>query len=175
MLAPGSTRHIQIVADLEPIRIQYQSANVTDQEFRDFLEGQTETFAEGRRRKAAGQDNRGIMICDSAPDVALTPTQRKLQAEWLDKHHLAIKATSPVTFLVVSNTLRRGVMTAVLWLVSTPVEVRTAPTLERAAELAVERAKLEGLQLPESILQAPGAAARASLDRALNPSVRKTA
>lgn len=175
MLSPGSTEHIHVIIDHDPIRIQYQSANVTDQEFREFLNRQNDNFVAGARRKAMGIDNRGITICDSAPKVALTATQRKMQADWLDEHWREIAVTSPVTFLVISGALQRGVMTAVLWLVKSPVEIRTVSSLEQAAELAVERADLENIGVPSALRADPRGAARESLHRALDGLQQKLA
>jgi hypothetical protein len=175
MLSPGSTQHIHVITDYDPIRIQYQSANVSDQEFREFLERQKGNFEVGARRKAMGMDNRGITICDSAPKVTLTATQRKMQAEWLEQHWREIGATSPVTFLVVSGALQRGVMTAVLWLVKSPVEIRTASSLEQAAEMAVERADREQIGVPAALRSDPRGAVRRSLDQTLYSLQRKLA
>ena len=51
-----STEHIHIIEDHDPIRVQFQTQTVSDEEFAQFLKQSGESMREGGLLKTEGQD-----------------------------------------------------------------------------------------------------------------------
>jgi hypothetical protein len=159
------TEHIWIIDDFDPVRIQYQTQTVSNQEFALFLSRQSASITDAMKRKTTTGAPGVILIADAPTDTTLSSVQRRMQAEWLKEHEAALRLTCVATYIVVPHALRRGVMTAVLWLVRPPIEVHACASIEEAAAQALRLADATSLPVPALFRADPGGVARRAIER----------
>jgi hypothetical protein len=113
----------------------------TDEEFEAYLEGQTRIVQ--RRERFAS-------LVDARQAGQMPPVQRRIQAEWMQQHHDALRSFALGVSFAIESPIVRGVLTAILWLAPLPQPYYIAATMEDAERWAVGRLRAAGLAAPVS-------------------------
>jgi len=96
--------------------------------------------------------DRYAMVLDNRKAGPLPPTQRKLMAEYMERHAMRSRSRCVCTAFVSDSLMMRGVLTAIMWLRKPEVETQVFAGLEEATAWA--RAKLKGDVAPKTSLPA---------------------
>lgn len=95
---------------------------------------------------------RYAMVLDNRKAGPLPPTQRKLMAEYMERHAMRARSRCVCTAFVSDSLMMRGVLTAIMWLRKPEVETQVFAGLEEATVWA--RSKLKGEMAEKTSLPA---------------------
>lgn len=112
----------------------------TDAEFRAYLDETTRIMI---TRKSPT-----VTIVDSRGSSRVPPSQRKMQADWINQYSNLLAKWSLGTAFVIDSPLVRGALTAIFWLQRLPMEYVVVGTRAEAERWAAERLRSVGLELP---------------------------
>ncbi len=89
-----------------------------------------------------------VMVLDNRKAGALPPTQRKLMAEYMEKHAVRARSRCVGTAFVSDSAVMRAMLTAIMWLRTPEVETRVFARFDEAT--AWGRTKLKHRELSRS-------------------------
>lgn len=93
------------------------------------------------RGRAAGT----VTILDARRAVRNPATQRKKQAEWIERHTEQLRKYSLGTAFIINSPLVRGVLTAILWVRPLPTQHTVVSTMEEAEAWVQQQLAAAGL------------------------------
>lgn len=102
-------------------------------------------------RKAAAAMSRWVLV--AATDGVPNALERKIIADESNKFSKSDHAACGASVLVISNGLVRQVVTFLQWLIPALSPLATAPTTDAAIDVAVERLRSMGIDLPGDLAE----------------------
>lgn len=130
-----------------PIRVQLHFTAHTPESLRAVLDRQTELFA-----SADANDGKSYFVVIDARSLARPgPEVRKMQADWMKQHREYFARTCLGMAFVVRSRLVRGGLTAIFWVVDSPVPYTVHATLQDALDHAAQVCEEAGLDVPSEI------------------------
>lgn len=138
----GQTRHqdgIEIEERYWPLLVVRFVGTPTDQQFQAYLERMTQLVGNGRKR---------VLLLDGRRAGRAPPSQRRMQAEWMQANKEQIRAVNLLMLIVINSAIVRGVLTAILWFQDIPGNYKVVSSLDEALELARNEVDKSGLRLP---------------------------
>lgn len=120
-------------SDPQIFRVTFDGPH-TDAEFLEYL-------AESGRH-AHARTGRAVVLIDARKAAPMNARQRKQQADWQREHERVLRENTLGTAFVVSNTITRGLLTAIFWLQPLPHEHVVTQSMEEAERWC--RARLAG-------------------------------
>ena len=149
-----------LVLDFGQIQVQLQVEGVTRDNLQAYLDAETARMTE-RAADIPADFDKAIVIVDGS--VALMPPAdaRGLQADWIKANQEMLRALTHKMAFVVPNPWVRAIVAAVFAIAPSPVPMKTFPTLEAAADWAIEESHALGGAVREDFLvQRAGAVQR---------------
>ena len=129
--------------EFDPIRVQIQLAAIDPAQLGEHLERERE-----RMRRSAASGRRIYLILDARNSERPSPEVRKLQAEWMQTERELIAQSCVGMGFVVPNRVVRGALTAIFWVVDTPVQHQVHADLDEALNHALGVCDGLGLRPP---------------------------
>lgn len=86
-------------------------------------------------------------IFDARDVTSVSPKQRRIQADWLEKNESLLRDYAAGYAFVITSQLIRGVLTAILWLKPMPSEHVVVATVEEAERWLGVRIRARGLSM----------------------------
>lgn len=123
------TRHPLVVVRFE--------GDLTDHELAHYL-AEMESRVLARRQTSA-------TVVDATLVRSVTARQRRMQAEWMEKHEEALARHSVGSAFVITSSLVRGTLTAILWLKPMPTPHVVVSTLAEAEHWCREQLRARGV------------------------------
>ena len=111
---------------------------VTSEEFERYLDSMTKLLL---RRQM------NVMVLDASRAGLSPPIQRRRQAEWMKEHDAELRRYSKGTAFVITSTLVRGALTAILWLQPMPTPHVVVSTIEEAETWARSKLRDAGVEI----------------------------
>lgn len=145
----------RVIDEFDPLRVLVQVSPTSDDNLRAHLDDQ---LAEMRANRARGKRN--VVVIDASLGLRPTPTQRKLQADWINEHRELLAASCLGIAFVIPSPLVRGALTAIFWVAQLPIPHTVHATLASAIDWAGGRLTAIDVELPAP-LRVHGAAALA--------------
>jgi hypothetical protein len=116
------------------VRITFRG-NASDDEFDGYLARMTQLVSRGQKIAT---------LLDARGTGAVSPVQRKKQAEWQKRHADALRRNVVGTAFVIDSSLVRGALTAILWLSPLPQPHHVTATPEEAERWARHQLQASG-------------------------------
>ncbi len=88
------------------------------------------------------------MVVDAARLTSMSAKQRRMQAEWMEKHDATVRRNSVGNALVITSPIIRGALTAILWIRPMPGDHVVVSTYGEAERWIVEKLRARGLTVP---------------------------
>jgi hypothetical protein len=82
---------------------------------------------------------------------SMNPVHRQRMAAWWVPRRELVRQKNVLSVIVIENTIVRGMLTALHWLVQPPNPQKVASTFEEAVELCIEALEQEGIPLTAAI------------------------
>jgi hypothetical protein len=133
---------IRIIEEGPLMLVTYYGA-ATDEQYEAYLAKMTRFVAE-KRDKYTNM----VVINDTTRWIKSNANQRRMQADWIAEHAQLMRERTAGVAFVISSTLVRGGLTAVLWLTKMPCDYKIVATLEEAFAWGRE---LQGAHFPERV------------------------
>lgn len=111
------------------VTVTIPGQRVTDEEILRFIDGQREMI--GRRTKH-------LLLCDARAGHVAPATQRKMFGDWLKEAEEGTRRYTAGMAVVVDNSLIRGALTAVLWVVEPACPTKIVATMDDAITFLTE-------------------------------------
>jgi hypothetical protein len=111
----------------------------SDAAFEDYLRRYGQALESGGKR---------VVIIDALAAAVPSASQRKRQADWQRQHHQLLVSQALGFAFIISSSLVRGGLTAILWLSPLPSPHHVASSREEAMAWAAEKLSVAGLRLP---------------------------
>jgi hypothetical protein len=108
----------------------------TDEEFVAYLARLDESLK--RRTKS-------VTVVDARDAGVASALQRKMQAEWMQRNARTLEAFSLGTVFVITSTMVRGFLTAIMWMQQPPGGHHIVATIEEAHAWTTQRLRAVGL------------------------------
>ncbi len=112
----------------------------TDAEFRAYLDDMT--------RLVVARREPNVTILDARAAGSTPATQRRMQADWLEKHDAELRRYSAGTAFIITSAMVRGILTAILWLQPMAAPHVVVATFEEAEAWAREQLRARGVAAP---------------------------
>ncbi len=119
------------------VRVKFEGV-ATNEEFERYLESMTKLLL---RRQI------NVTVLDASRAGMSPPIQRKRQAEWMKEHDAELRRYSKGTAFVITSTLIRGALTAILWLQPMAVPHVVVATVEEAEAWARGKLREAGVEI----------------------------
>lgn len=145
----------RVIDEFDPLRVLVQVTPTTDENLRDHLDAQLIEMRANRERR-----RKTVVVIDASLGLRPTPTQRKMQADWINEHRELLAATCLGIAFVIPSPLVRGALTAIFWIAQLPIPHTVHGTLASAIDWAAARLAAVDVDLPAP-LRVHGAAALA--------------
>jgi hypothetical protein len=88
------------------------------------------------------------MVIDAARMTSMSAKQRRMQADWMEKHDASVRRNSVGNAMVITSPLIRGALTAILWIRPMPGEHVVVSTFAEAERWIIEKLRARGLRVP---------------------------
>jgi hypothetical protein len=124
------TRHPLVVVTFE--------GDLTDAELAHYL-AEKESRVLARRRLSA-------TVVDATNVRSVTARQRRMQAEWIEKHEETLARYSVGSAFVITSSLVQGTLTAILWLKPMPTPHVVVGTFAEAEAWCREKLRERGVE-----------------------------
>ncbi len=118
---------------------------VPDADVLSFIDGQREML--GRRTPH-------VLMCDAREGHVMPATQRKMFGDWLKEAEPATRRYTAGMAIIVDNSLIRGALTAVLWVVEPACPTKAVATWAEGADFLEECGRKVGLADVRATLEA---------------------
>jgi hypothetical protein len=107
------------------------SGTSSDVEYDEALAGMKRALDEARR-----EQRKVAFITVGKNDSMMSSKQRGRTVSWIEEHGDALRESCVCTGVVVPGALQRGVLTAILWMITYPVPIRAIPSIDEAHQWA---------------------------------------
>lgn len=141
---PGAIHHDE---SSFPLVIVTWTGDATDADFQAFFDAQ--------RRLLARQEPY-VQIADASNAKVMSSLQRRMIAQFSEETDAAAARLCKGTAVVIRNSMVRGAMTAVLWLVKLKYPLAVVATFEEALDQARGWGSAAGLRVPANVRRALG-------------------
>lgn len=145
----------RVIDEFDPLRVLVQISETTDENLRAYLDEQAAEMRSNRQ-----QGRKTVVVIDASVGMRPTPTQRKMQADWITEHKDLLAASCLGIAFVIPSPLVRGALTAIFWVAQMPIPHTVHGTLSAAIEWAGKQLAAVDVELPAP-LRVHGAAALA--------------
>jgi hypothetical protein len=108
----------------------------SDEEFKDYLE---------RLDASLERRTKSVTVVDARDAGVSSALQRKMQAEWMQRNAETLAAFSLGTVFVITSTMVRGFLTAIMWMQQPPGGHHIVATIDEAHAWTTQRLKRAGL------------------------------
>ena len=130
-----------------PIRVQLHFTAHTPESLREVLDRQSEMFASAEFDEVA----KYFVVIDARSLERPSPAVRKIQAEWIKQHREYFARTCLGMAFVVRSKLVRGALTAIFWVVDSPVPYTVHASLQDALDHAAQACAGAGIDVPVQV------------------------
>jgi hypothetical protein len=102
-------------------------------------------------KRAAAARTKTALIYDSTLGYHASPRIRKKQADWMKQNSMQSRANCAGIAFVITASLVRGALTAILWLTDMPVPYSVVGTMQEAELFCTAQLAAHGIEVPDPL------------------------
>lgn len=127
------------------VRIRY-AKEVDEDEFDQLL-----LLLDQNIRRATTARTKTALVYDSSSGYQASPRIRKKQADWMKQNSMQTRVNCVGVAFVITSSVVRGVLTAILWLSDMPVPYTVAATMQEAERFCEKHLSAHGIAIPDPL------------------------